>query len=116
MHHIVDADMAATITSDPIDMRDHRALSLILAETRVASVGVWSCEVSNKFSKPAADDDEWFPYTLPDPLTDPAGETGDYHQFVELAPFDFNWARFIYTRTSGSGTLQGHVEKKDAKP
>jgi hypothetical protein len=98
--YIVDGDMSANITGDSTN---------ILYTDRVAYQLSWTGTPTGTFTVEGSNDElVWVNLPL-DPAVTAAGSADDAVIEVETA---LKFIRLLYTRSSGSGTLQVHITAK----
>lgn len=71
--------------------------------TSVDAIGVFSIEASNNYD-PILGTGDWNPITFASALVNPASNNGGWVREINQCPHAY--IRFVYTRTSGTGTLQ----------
>ena len=110
---IVAASMGADITSNPTNIQytDNAAVQLNFTGT---GVGVFSVEGSvdhavNSMTNLQTVVGNWIPVTL-DPVPVASGVDGQI--LIDMKELSFPWIRVVYTRTSGTGTLDGYISAK----
>ena len=107
----------ASITSSPIGLATIRDCGLQLKWS--GGTGTLTIEVSNNAVQRHPTDafasvntGDWVTLTLDRAITQPAGSaSGDV---IDLSEIPFRWARVKYTRSAGSGTLEGWASGKAA--
>ena len=111
--NITNGDMsAASITSKVtnIERADNIGLQFNFTGT---PVGVFSVEVSIDFAQDylgnVTNAGNWVPVTL-DPVPVASGSAGSV--YLDLHLVSFPWIRVVYTKTSGSGTLNAYISTK----
>ena len=105
---IVSGDMSADITGTPTNIMFMDNVSIELQFTGTPT-GTFYVDVSNTYDPISNPTPTWITLPLsPTPVaTGVAGVVGiDYNQS------GFEWVRVRYTRTSGSGTLDGYIAVK----
>lgn len=108
-YHIISAaSMAASVTSDPqpIQFQDNIGIELVWTGS---AVGVFSVQVSINYDPLTNNAGSWVTLTLSPGIT--AGGTDDT-AYIELNQLSAPWVRIVYTRTSGTGTLDAYIAAK----
>lgn len=112
---IVNGDMSGNITSNPTVITNLSMISYDISWSGSSPVGVISIEVSNTYSKNAdgstRNAGNWTPITLSS-STNISGSTGN--GAIDIDATAFYAIRLVYTRTSGSGSLNVMVNGKVA--
>lgn len=112
-HFIVDQSMAGNVTSGATNIQytDNCAIQLNFTGT---PVGIFSVEGSVDHAVNAMTGVQtvaglWIPVTL-DPIPVASGSSGQI--LIDMKELSFPWIRVVYTRTSGTGTLNGFISAK----
>lgn len=107
--------MAASITSEVTIVKKLSQISYDISWTGTAPVGVMSIEVSNTYSQNAdgtvRNAGNWTTVTLTS-TTNVSGATGN--GFIDVVATGSFAMRLIYTRTSGTGTMNATINAKVA--
>ena len=98
---LVDQSMSATFQSDSTNILHMDRIGYQISFTTSDAVGTFSVEVSN-------DESVWVALTLSAAVT-AASSNDDAFIDVESAA---KFVRLVYTRASGTGTLQAHITGK----
>jgi len=112
VHIIVAGDMSASITSSPVEVKLQDNVGIQLHWTGVP-VGTFSVQVSANHQQDTNGNvtqaGQWV--TLPiSPAVTAAGTPDD--AYIDLNQLSANFVRIVYTRTSGTGSLEAYVVAK----
>lgn len=108
---VTNGDMSASITSSPTNARYLDNVTY-QADFTGSPVGVFTVQVSGDYAQDmegnVTNAGSWVDYPLTSTLSTGAGSPA-YADLNQLGSF---WVRLVYTRTSGTGTLQAYVSGK----
>lgn len=104
------ASMAATVTSSIVNTEFLDNIGLYIKWASSDAVGVITVESSINYDAGLATGD-WFSLTFNPPLAQPASNNGSYG--INLNELPYPWLKVVYTRTSGSGTLNAYLSAKE---
>ncbi len=107
-HLITNQSMAASITSNPQACQFQDNIGVQLAWTGTP-VGTFSIQVSVDYDPVKHIAGSWATLVLSDDIT--AAGSAD-NAYIELNQLSAPWMRVVYTRTSGTGTLNCHIAAK----
>jgi len=107
---IVGASMADSFTSSAVMIRwqDNVGLQLKWSGT---PTGVFTVECSNNRYPETNQAGDFYSLTFSPSLDQPAGAAGGY--LINLNQVPFSWVRVVYTRSSGTGTLDCWLTSKE---
>jgi hypothetical protein len=112
---ITNGDMSSNIISAVTVIQNSSMLSYDISWTGTAPVGVMSVQVSNTYSQYADgsvnNPGNWTTLTLSSPPT-VSGSTGN--GFIDIDATGAYAIRLVYTRTSGTGTMNATISGKVA--
>lgn len=108
---IVSGDMSGNLTSSFSDIRFMDNLGLQIKWTSANAVGVLTVECSNSYQPDKNIAGTWVALTFSPALSQPASNNGDF--LVNLNQLPYAYMRVVYTRTSGTGTLNVWVQGKE---
>lgn len=112
VHVITTTSMGATITGDPIEIKNQDNIGIQLHWTGTP-VGAFSIQISSNYRQDIEGNVQvtgnWV--TLPlSPAITAAGSADD--AYIDLNQMSAMYMRIVYTRTSGTGTLDAYVVAK----
>ena len=109
---IVNGDMSANITSVVSILSNISMISYDISWTGTSPIGTAAVQVSNTYKQNAAGGQQvagdWT--TIPLSVTDISGNSGS--GIIEIPEIATYAVRLIYTRTSGTGTMQATINGK----
>lgn len=113
-HLIIDGAMSASITSAATNIQYLDNVSIQLNFTTSDAVGTFSVQGSldhaaNSLTNQQITAGNWVTITLP---TSPVAASADNQILLDLNQLSFPWIRVVYTRSSGSGTLNAYISAK----
>lgn len=109
---IASGDMGqATVTSAYTDVRYLDNIGIQIQWTSANAVGVFTIECSDNYNPITNTTGTWVALTFSPALTAPASNNGEFLVNVNQCPHA--WIRIVYTRTSGTGTLNAWVHAKE---
>lgn len=112
---ITNGDMSGNITSKPTIIQKLSMIGYDISWTGTAPVGTMSVQVSNTYSENAdgtvRNAGNWTTLTLSSP-TPVSGATGN--GFIDVDATGAYAMRLVYTRTSGTGTMNATITAKVA--
>lgn len=112
---ITNVSMASSITSAVTIVKKLSMISYDISWTGTAPVGVMSVQVSNTYTQNAdgtvRNAGNWTTVTLSS-STNVSGNTGN--GFIDVDATGANAMRLVYTRTSGTGTMNATIAAKVA--
>ncbi len=107
---IVDGDMSGNITSEVTIIQNISEFSYDISWTGTTPIGVMSVEATNTYTQNAdgtvRDAGNWNPIPL---NTTPAVSDNTGNGFIEIDSQAGYAVRLVYTRTSGTGTMQAVI-------
>lgn len=109
---ITNGDMSqATVTSTYADIRYLDNVGIQVKWTSASAVGVITVECSDNYNPDKNITGSWVALTFSPALTQPASNNGEYLININQCPHA--WIRVVYTKTSGTGTLNVWVNAKE---
>lgn len=101
--------MAADVTSNPINIQYLDNISIQLNFTGTPT-GTFDLQGSLDYSPgPFANTGNWISVTLP---VAPVAAGAASQILLDLNQLSFPWVKIVYTRSSGTGTLNGYISGK----